>query len=183
MSLSVNPLKATTSVTFGLPSVSVPVLSRTIALSFDVFSRVDASLIRILCFAPRPVPTATAVGVANPNASGQAMTTVDTAKVNAARSPAPATKYQPKNAANPEPIARTTRYAAALSAIRWPGALEFWAVSTILIICANTVSEPTCIALNLTVPVRLTDPPTTFAPTVLATGIDSPVTRDSSIEV
>src|SRR2546422_4612123 len=35
----------------------------------------------MLCFAPRPVPTATAVGVAKPRASGQAITMAEIAKV------------------------------------------------------------------------------------------------------
>ena len=47
----------------------------------ETFSRVAASLIRMLCLAPMPVPTATAVGVASPSASGQAITTAETANV------------------------------------------------------------------------------------------------------
>ena len=141
-----------TSVTSGSPRVKVPVLSRIMALIFEVFSRVVASLIRILCFAPMPVPTATAVGVARPKASGQAITTVETANVSAVISPAPAITYHPKKAASPEPMATMTKTAAALSAILCPGALEFWAVSTILIICASTVSPPTFTALNFIEP-------------------------------
>src|SRR3989344_2115585 len=126
MSRSLKLLKAITSVTFGLPRVNVPVLSRIMALILEVFSRVEASLIKILCLAPMPVPTATAVGVASPKASGQAITTADIAKVSAVKSAAPAIKYQPKNAAIPEPIATSTSQPAALSAMRCPGALEFW---------------------------------------------------------
>src|SRR3989338_2116508 len=153
------------------------------ALSREVFSSVAASLIKILCLASMPVPTATAVGVARPRASGQAITTAEIAKVRAVKSVAPARKYPPKTAATPEPTATTTSQPAALSAIRWPGALEFWAVSTSLMICAKTVSAPTFTALNLTTPVTFTDPPTTLSPLFLATGKDSPVTNDSSMEV
>ena len=42
------------------PSVSVPVLSSTTAVIRAAPSRVAASLMRIWCFAPSPVPTATA---------------------------------------------------------------------------------------------------------------------------
>src|SRR3990167_10405792 len=109
------------------------------ALILDAFSKVAASLMRMFFFAPIPVPTATAVGVARPSASGQAITTADIANVSAVRSAAPAKKYQPKNAAIPEPTATTTSQLAALSAMRWPGALEFWAVSTIFMIWARIV--------------------------------------------
>ena len=67
----------------GLPSVSVPVLSRMMVWIRADSSSVVASLIRMLCLAPMPVPTATAVGVASPSASGQAMTTAEMAKVSA----------------------------------------------------------------------------------------------------
>ena len=95
------------------------------ALILDAFSKVAASLINMFFLAPIPVPTATAVGVAKPSASGQAITTADIAKVNAVRSVAPAKIYHPKNVARPATIATTTSHAAALSAILCPGALEF----------------------------------------------------------
>ena len=72
---------ATTSVRAGSPTVSVPVLSSAIASSAPMPSSVAASLIRMLCRAPIPVPTATAVGVARPSASGQAITTALIANV------------------------------------------------------------------------------------------------------
>ena len=72
-----------------------------------------------------PVPTATAVGVARPRASGQAITTVETAKVRAVIILTPAIKYQPRNVMMPDPIAKMIKMAAALSAMRCPGALEF----------------------------------------------------------
>src|SRR3989338_4950903 len=76
------------SVTLGLPSVKVPVLSMTMMFILEAFSRVAASFIKILCLAPMPVPTATTVGVAKPSASGQAITTAEMANVSAVKSPA-----------------------------------------------------------------------------------------------
>src|SRR3989338_5534223 len=76
------------SVTLGLPSVKVPVLSMTMIFILEAFSKVAASFIRILCLAPMPVPTATTVGVANPSASGQAITTAEMANVSAVKIPA-----------------------------------------------------------------------------------------------
>ena len=50
-------------------------------------ARVDSStsgpLTRIPSWAPRPVPTISAVGVASPSAHGQAMISTDTAALNA----------------------------------------------------------------------------------------------------
>src|SRR3989344_5421170 len=60
-------------VTFGFPWVSVPVLSNITVLILCAVSSASASLIRIPCSAPIPVPTIIAVGVAKPIAHGQAM--------------------------------------------------------------------------------------------------------------
>src|SRR5258706_167001 len=51
--------------------------------------------------APMPVPTATAVGVARPSASGQAITTAVTASVIAKRAVCPITKNQMRNVSSP----------------------------------------------------------------------------------
>ena len=161
ISCSLKSLNALTSVTCGFPSVSVPVLSSTIAWIFETCSRVGASFIRILCFAPRPVPTATAVGVASPSASGQAITTVAIAKERAKRRGEPTIKYQIINTKRPDPTAAMTKYFANLSAILCPGAFEFCASSTIRTIRARAVSLPIFVALNLTEPVVLIDPPIT----------------------
>src|SRR3989338_9028286 len=151
-SLFVYPVIEAISVTLGFPSVRVPVLSKTTAWILETCSRVGASLIRILCLAPRPVPTATAVGVAKPSASGQAITVVEMAKVRAKRIGTPITKYQPPKASRPPPTATITKYWANLSAIFCPGALELWAISTSFTIWAKAVSSPTLVALNLTDP-------------------------------
>jgi len=72
-----------TSFTSGYPDVRVPVLSKTIVVIELIFSRISAPLIRIPYEAATPVPTMTAVGVANPRAQGQAMTSVEIPKLKA----------------------------------------------------------------------------------------------------
>ncbi len=74
MSASDNAASPKTFVTVRTPSVSVPVLSNTIVSMSSARSRYSPPLIRMPFSAPRPVPTITAVGVASPNAHGQAMT-------------------------------------------------------------------------------------------------------------
>jgi hypothetical protein len=69
------------SVTAGLPSVSVPVLSNTTVSTPAVASRAVAFLNSTPPRAPCPTPTVIAVGVASASASGQAMTIADTAAV------------------------------------------------------------------------------------------------------
>ena len=73
-----------------------------------------------------------------------------------------------------------TKYPAAMSANRWTGALELKASSTMLMIWARTVSFPTLVALNLSMPVLLRVAPTTLSPTFFSTGMLSPVMTFSS---
>ena len=68
-------------VTFGLPSVSVPVLSTTSVSTFSIRSSASAFLISTPACAPRPVPTMIDIGVARPSAHGQAMISTDTAAI------------------------------------------------------------------------------------------------------
>ena len=63
----------------GLPSVSVPVLSKATSVTRCATSSASASLIKIPCRAATPVPAMMAVGVASPSAQGQAMTSTATA--------------------------------------------------------------------------------------------------------
>ena len=65
--------------TLGLPSVRVPVLSTISVSTFSISSKPSASLINTPSRAPRPIPTITEIGVANPKAQGQAMMSTDTA--------------------------------------------------------------------------------------------------------
>ena len=62
-----------TSVTFGLPSVIVPVLSNITVSTLCASSKASPPFISIPFSAPFPVPTIIAVGVASPNAHGQAI--------------------------------------------------------------------------------------------------------------
>ena len=70
---------ATTATTFGLPSVSVPVLSTTSVSTFSMRSSASAFLISTPACAPRPTPTMIDIGVASPSAQGQAMISTLTA--------------------------------------------------------------------------------------------------------
>ncbi len=78
-SASVQPAAGVSETSFGLPSVSVPVLS-TISVSMrSITSSASAFLINTPACAPRPTPTITLIGVARPSAHGQAMISTATA--------------------------------------------------------------------------------------------------------
>ncbi len=64
----------TTSVAYGLPSVSVPVLSSATASIFADLSRNSPPLIRMPSRAPRPMPATTATGMEMTSAPGQPTT-------------------------------------------------------------------------------------------------------------
>mgnify|MGYP007050603423 CR=1 FL=1 len=59
------------SVTVGCPSVTVPVLSNRMLSICRAASKLSASLMRMPCSAPLPMPTMMAVGVASPSAQGR----------------------------------------------------------------------------------------------------------------
>ncbi len=84
------PQRGTTSTSAIFPVVTVPVLSSTIVSTRRVDSSTSGPLIRIPSWAPRPVPTSSAVGVASPRAHGQAMISTATAAANANEAPLPA---------------------------------------------------------------------------------------------
>ena len=65
------------------PSVRVPVLSNTTVSTGRVRSSTSPPLMSTPSWAPRPVPTMMAVGVARPSAQGQAMMSTATAAVKA----------------------------------------------------------------------------------------------------
>ena len=98
ISFSSNPAAATIAVTFGLPSVSVPVLSTTSVSTFSMRSRASAFLISTPACAPRPTPTMIDIGVARPSAQGQAMMSTLTAatRPNAMRGSGPKYDQTPK---------------------------------------------------------------------------------------
>ena len=76
---------ATTSTSDIRPVVTVPVLSSTTVSTRAGGLEHLGPLIRMPSWAPRPVPTISAVGVARPRAQGQAMTRTATAAVNGRR--------------------------------------------------------------------------------------------------
>ena len=170
-----------TSVSAGLPAVMVPVLSSTTVSSLCAVSSASAERIRMPARAPLPVPTMIESGVARPSAQGQAMistATADTsASVNAGAGPA---TNQTAKVAIAIAITTGTKYAEIASASRWIGALDACACCTMRTICANMVSAPTLAARTRNEPVVLTVAPMTVSPARLVTGIDSPVTIDSS---
>eukprot|EP00123_Amoebidium_parasiticum_P017272 comp23779_c2_seq1/m.41236 comp23779_c2_seq1/g.41236 ORF comp23779_c2_seq1/g.41236 comp23779_c2_seq1/m.41236 type:complete len:313 (+) comp23779_c2_seq1:1163-2101(+) len=178
--------------TEGLPVVSVPVLSNTTAVTLEANSKGPPPLIRTPWRAPRPVPTMTAVGVARPRAHGQAMTSTVMRKLKARRkgvkpmgmSSGPSTKCATHSQTAKVMVAMTmtagTNLLAILSATAWMGALFDWASSTNRVICDSTVAPPTRVVRTCSTPWPLMLPPMTSSPTFLCTGMDSPVTMDSS---
>lgn len=76
-SRSVTPSAGMRSVTSGWPEVMVPVLSRATMRVRPVCSRLAAVLNRMPFFAPTPLPTMMATGVARPSAHGQLMTSTE----------------------------------------------------------------------------------------------------------
>ena len=130
-------------------------------------------------WAPRPVPTIRAVGVASPSAQGQAMISTATAAVKAA-SGSPLNTSQPTNVSSAITSTTGTKTAEMRSASRSTGALVRWASSTRRVICASCVSAPTRVARTTRRPEALTVEPTTASPGPTSTGTGSPVSRDRS---
>ena len=114
---------ASTPATAGLPSVSVPVLSTTVrrvarpARAHAALRMSDAS------WAPRPVPTMMAVGVASPSAHGQAITSTATA-LTSATAASPANHHVARRSAARSPPRPERRSPDTRSARRWIGAFE-----------------------------------------------------------
>src|SRR3989344_3925606 len=170
----------TTSVTFGSPRVSVPVLSNTTVLSFCARSSTSPPRIRMPASAPLPTPTMSAAGVATPSAHGQEMmSTAMKASSPCGKLPA---AHQPKKARKATATTAGTKYAVTLSARRCTAAVLACASSTILMIWDSAVSAPTRVVLKRNRPVRLIVPPITALPAAFSTGMDSPVSMDSSTE-
>ena len=71
------------SVTAGSPRVRVPVLSSTTTSVLPAVSRAAAVLKRMPCFAPTPLPTMMATGVASPREQGQEITSTLMARARA----------------------------------------------------------------------------------------------------
>ena len=173
---------AFTSVTENCPSVSVPVLSNTTVSTFRATSSAPPSRIKMPFSAARPIPTASAAGVASPSAHGQAMISTLTALFHAMRrrsSGGPAIIHA-ANVAAATPRMIGTNTAAIRSASRAAGALEPCARRTNSMIWERAVSAPTLSARKTRNPSLLSEPLTTRDPGPLSAGTLSPVIGDSS---
>ena len=120
-----------------------------------------------------------AVGVASPNAQGQAMMSTATAAVNAAAAEEPKAS-QPARVSSETTMTTGTKIAETRSASRCTGAFPDWASSTRRAICASAVSAPTLVARTTSRPYVLTTDPARMDPTPTSTGTDSPVSSDWS---
>ena len=145
--------------------------------------RVDSStsgpLIKMPSWAPRPVPTSSAVGVASPIAHGQAMISTATAAVNAAPAGCPAASH-PMSVTTAIPMTTGTKTAEIRSASRCTGAFRACASVTSRAICASCVSLPTRVARTIRRPPTLTVAPVTASPVVTSAGTGSPVSIEAS---
>ena len=170
-----------TVVTPGRPTVSVPVLSTTRVSTFASTSSASALRINTPDCAPRPIATTTEMGVASPSAQGQAMISTDTAETNAcaSRGSGPQTAHTTP-ASTAAATTPGTKNAATRSASCCSGARLRCASATRWTIFASSVSRPTRSARITKLPPPFAVPPTTFAPATFSTGIDSPVSIDSS---
>ena len=143
----------------------VPVLSKTTVLIPLTASRASPFLIRTPSLAARPVPTIRAVGVASPNAHGQAITITATAKSIAET----ALAFNQLNQTTKVTIAMIKTAGTKTWAIRsvnfWIGAWLVWAFLTSSTIWESIVSAPTFWASNWKVPAWLIVEPITGSPT------------------
>ena len=158
-----SPGAAATSARLIRPVVTVPVLSSTIVSMVRVDSSTSGPLITMPSWAPRPVPTSIAVGVARPIAHGQAMISTATAAVNAAPADCPAASH-PISVTTATPMTTGTNTAEIRSASRCTGALPACASVTSRAIWASWVSAPTRVARTTSRPPAFTHPPVTASP-------------------
>ena len=126
--------RGTTFDTSNLPTVNVPVLSKTIVVIFLAFSKAVRFFISNPFFADKAVDFATIRGTANPNACGQQITITVTILSIAKANDCPVI-YQYKNVAIPASNAIMVNHFAALSANNCVFDLEFCASCTNLITC------------------------------------------------
>ncbi len=159
--------------------VTVPVLSGTTVSIRRVDSSTSGPLMRMPSWAPRPVPTSSAVGVASPRAHGQAMISTATAAVNSAPVGAPVPSQNP-SVATARAMTMGTNTAEIRSARRCTAALPVWASSTRRAIWASWVSAPIRVARTTRRPPALTVAPATTVPAATSTGTDSPVSMLAS---
>lgn len=176
---SSSPSAVCTAATAMRPVVTVPVLSSTTVSTRRVDSRICGPLMRMPSWAPRPVPTSSAVGVARPSAQGHAMISTATAAVNAAVTELPVSSHAARVSSD-SPMTMGTNTADTRSASRCTSALPFCASVTRRAIWASWVSAPTRVARTTRRPPALTVAPTTWSPGATSTGTGSPVSIDAS---
>ena len=129
-------------------------------------------------FAPLPFPTIIATGVASPSAHGQLITRTDIALEIEKPMLSPSSSHI-INVIAATVITAGTKIPETLSAIFAIGAFEDDASLTSLIICASVVSSPTLSARHFKYPEIFDVADVTSLPTVLSTGMLSPVTAAS----
>ena len=159
----------------------MPVLSMTMVSTRRVDSRTSGPLMSSPIWAPRPVPTRSAVGVARPSAHGQAMMSTATAAVNAVASPAPTTNKCTSRVMIAMTITMGTKTCEMRSTSRWTGAFLDCASVTSLAIWDSVVFSPVRVTSISSLPEVFMVAPVTVEPDVTSTGTDSPVSMDSSI--
>ena len=133
-------------------------------------------------FAPMPLPTMIATGVANPSAQGQEITSTEIPLASAKEKLCPA-KSQPIAVIRAITMTAGTNTPLTLSAMRAIGAFVAAASLTMRMICESVVSSPTRVASQRIYPLSLIVAALTVSPTVLSTGMLSPVRADSLTEV
>ena len=161
------------------PLVTVPVLSRTTVSIRRVDSSDLGPLIRIPSWAPRPVPTSSAVGVARPSAHGHATTSTATVAGTRTSRPAPPAEPVPSVATRDRraPPGRTRRRPGRRGAAPAPcrSGPRPRAGRSGRARCRPDPPGPTTSR-----PPTLIDAPTTSSPCPTSTGTLSPVSSDSS---
>ena len=178
-SVGATPSAGSTSVTLGSPSVMVPVLSSTTIRVLPAASRAVAFLKRIPFFAPRPLPTMMATGVASPSAQGQLITRTEIPLARAKPKLSP-TSIQMRIVAAAIINTAGTKMPETLSATLAMGALEAAASVTMRMIWESVVSSPTRVASQVRNPEALMVAAVTSSPGALSTGMLSPEIADSS---
>ena len=172
-----------------MPSVKVPVLSKTIVSIWFNFSNASPDFIRIPNSAPLPVPTIIAVGVASPNEQGQAIISIDIKIVNTNSNEFWFTdttlyfikNHQSKAAKIAIKITVGTNIKDTLSASLAIGAFVICASSTSFAIFDIRVSPSVAFTITFNAPSLFILPLYTLSFSAFSTGILSPVIMASSI--
>ena len=129
-------------------------------------------------FAPSPLPTMMATGVARPSAHGQLITSTEMPRASAKPTPRPNRSHTTVVTAAMA-ITVGTNTPDTLSAILAIGALVAAASETIWMICDSVVSSPTRVARHFRKPDWFTVAAETISPAAFSTGRLSPVSAAS----